>query len=460
MSGYDVVVIGSGVAGYSAAIRLAQLGAKVCIVEKDVIGGTCLNRGCIPTKALLSSVALLSSIKKAWEFGVNVGEVSFDFSKMIERKNSIVNNLVKGIEYLIKNHKIELIKGTGKITGLDTVEVTNSDGKKELNTKHIIIATGSEPARPKWIRFDNQVITSDEMLNLKSPPKSIMIIGAGAIGCEFASLFNALGTKVSLVEIMPQILPGEDDDITERLAQLMSKSGVKIYTRVKIEELFTKTRIMAGKLSTGEQVTAEKVLVATGRIASSRNIGLEDVAIKTEQGKIMVNDKLQTNVANIYAVGDVVRGPMYAHKASMDGVIAAENIMGKDTIIDYNLVPSCIFSIPEVASVGMIEKDAVKRYQITVGKFMFKANGRAQTLSDAEGFVKIIGEVDTEKILGAHILGSQATELINTVSLAMRNNLTVSDLINTIFAHPTLSECIKETAGDIKGNAIHKISKR
>ncbi len=459
MTAYDVVVIGSGVAGYSAAIRLAQLGARVCIVEKDRIGGTCLNRGCIPTKALLSSVALLSSIKRAGEFGINVGEVSFDFSKMIERKNSIVNDLVKGVEYLIKNNEVELIKGNARMRSLNAVEVTGSDEKKELNAKYIIIATGSEPARPKWIRFDNQVITSDEILNLKSPPKSIMIIGGGAIGCEFASLFNALGTKVSLVEIMPQILPGEDDDITERLTHLMTKNGVMIYTRVKIEELFTKTRIMIGKLSTGEQMTAEKVLVATGRIASSRNIGLEKIAIKTEQGKILVNDKLQTNVPNIYAVGDVVRGPMYAHKASMDGVVAAENIMGKDARIDYNSVPSCIFTIPEVASVGMIEKDAAKKHQITVGKFMFRANGRAQTLNDAEGFVKIVGEVDTGKILGVHIIGRQATELINTVSLAMRNNLTVSDLINTIFAHPTLSECIKEAAGDIKGETIYKISK-
>ncbi len=456
---YDVIVVGAGVSGYTAAIRLAQLGAKVCIVEKDAIGGTCLNRGCIPIKTLLHDAALLSLIKRSNNFGINVGKISFNFSTMMQRKDTTVNRLVKGIGYLLKAHKIEIIKGVGKIIKLNTVEVTSSDKKIELIGKYIIIATGSEPNRPKWIKFDGQIITSDESLNLSAIPESIMVLGGGAIGCEFASLFSSLGSQVKLIEIMPQILPTEDDDVVSKLTQIMKSNGIEIYTKVKVEGLISERGSMVGKLSSGEQIMAEKVLVAIGRLPSTRYIGLENIGIKTEQGKILVNDRLQTNVPWIYAVGDVIRGPMLAHKAYFDGVVAAENIIGRDRKIDYDSIPNCIFTLPEIASIGMNERDAEKKLQIKVGKFMFAANGRAQSLDQTEGFVKIIAEVGTEKIIGAHIIGPQASELINEMALAVKNKLTISNLTNTLFAHPTLSECIKESASDIKGESIYKISK-
>ncbi|MFH1239244.1 MAG: dihydrolipoyl dehydrogenase [bacterium] len=459
MSDYDVTVIGAGVAGYLAAIRLAQAGLKVCVVEKDKVGGTCLNRGCIPTKVLLHGIGLLSVIKKAGDFGVTAGDASLDFAKLMERKNQIVTRLVKGVEYLFQSYKIEVLKGSGKIIEPTLVEVTAGDKKTTLKAKHIIIATGSEPTRTQWIRFDEQVITSDEVLTLDKPPKSIMIIGGGSIGCEFAYFFNALGTEVRLIEIMPQLLPREDEEIALKITQILRDQGVKIYTRVTVQELAGKAGMIVGKLSSGEEIEAEKVLVATGRTPNTRNLGLENIGVKTEQGKVMVNDKLETSISGIYAVGDVVRGPMLAHKAYYDALVAAENIIGQDKRADYSSISSCLYTSPEIASVGMTEKDARQKYQINVGRFTFMGNGRAQTLGETEGFVKIISEANSGKILGAHLIGPQATELINGIVLAVKHNLTVSDLADNIYTHPTLSECIKEAAADAKGEAIHKVRK-
>ncbi|MFH1783647.1 MAG: dihydrolipoyl dehydrogenase [bacterium] len=459
MSAYGVIVIGAGVAGYSAAIRLAQLGAKVCIIEKAEIGGTCLNRGCIPTKVFLSSVALLSSLKKADDMGIKVAGVSLDFERIIQKKQKVVENLVKGVEYLLKNNQVEIIKGAAKIISPDTVQVSYLENTIKINAKHIVIATGSEPDRPNWIRFGDQIITSDELLNLNTIPKSLMIIGGGAIGCEFAFIFSALGAQVTLVEIMNQILPSEEEEITSRLFAQMEKAGIKVYTKVKLDELFANSDAMVGKLSTGEEISAEKVLVAMGRVPNTKGLGLEAIGVKTEHGKIHVSERLKTNIEGIYAIGDVVRGPMYAHKAALDGITVAEIIMDVGRGVEYSSVPNCIFTIPEVASVGLKEEDARKKYKVNVGRFMFAANGRAQTLGDTEGFVKIVGEEQTGRILGVHIIGREATELINQASQAMKNNLTVKQLADSVFAHPTLSECIKEAAGDVTGEAIHKVKK-
>jgi dihydrolipoamide dehydrogenase len=459
LSDCDVTVVGAGVAGYLAAIRLAQSGVKVCVVEKETIGGTCLNRGCIPTKVLLHGAELLALVKKAGDFGINTTEASMDFAKLRAKKDQVVSRLVKGVEYLFKTYKIEVIKGSGKIITPGLVEVTGSDGKTELHTQNIIIATGSEPTQPQWIRFDEQVLTSDQILEMDKPPQSILIIGGGAIGCEFAHFFNTLGSEVRLIEIMPQLLPAEDEEIAMKLTQIMRDRGIKIYNRVTLEELASKTNVMLGKLSNGEEVSIEKVLVACGRIAYTKNLGIEDIGIKTEQGKIMVNDRLQTNVPGIYAVGDVVRGPMLAHKAYYDGLVAAENILNRNSKVDYSSVPNCIYTAPEIASIGMTEKDAKQKYQVKIGRFVFMGNGRAQTIGNTEGFIKIISEETSEKIMGAHIIGPQATELINTIVLAMKNNLKISDLADAIYTHPSLGEAIKEAAADAKGEAIHKVRK-
>ena len=451
-----VIILGGGPAGYVAAIRAAQLGGEVTVVERDRLGGTCLNRGCIPTKALLASVEVLSSSRQGEKFGLKVGDVSPDFSAMLSRKDKIVEQLVKGVEFLFKSRKINLLKGEGKFLEPKVIEVAKEDGSKErLEGDRIIIATGSEPAKPSLFSFDGEkIITSNEALVLNKIPGSLLIVGAGVIGVEFASIFRELGTEVTIVEMLPQILPTEDEEVVQILEREFKKKRIKVHTGTKIEKVENLESRVRSRLSSGETIESEKVLVAVGRKLNSE--GLDRIGLKIEKGKVLVNERMETNIPELYAAGDVTGGVLLAHKASAEGIVAAENALGKTLTMDYKVIPSCIFSHPEVASVGLSEKKAKEEgASIKVGKFPFRALGKAQALGRFEGLVKIVADADSDEILGVHIIGPQATDLIAEGALAMRMEATVEDLAKTIHAHPTLSEAMMEAAHALHNRAIH-----
>ncbi len=453
-----VIVVGGGVGGYVAAIRAAQLGAQVALVEKDTLGGTCLNRGCIPTKTLLQSANTLSLLKKAQTFGISAKEVSLDFGAVLRRKEAVVNRLVSGVTFLMRKNKVRVIKGVGTIIDSKTVMVL--DSKEEIKGDSIIIATGSQPLMVPIKGLDEPgVMTSDEALSLEELPHSLFIIGAGAIGLEFAQIFHKMGGKVIIGEILPHILPAEDVEIAQMLEKILTKNGVEIFTDAKVISIETtvsneKRVRFATKYGEEERIVA-KVLVAAGRQPYTEELGVAKLGIKLDKGKIAVDERMETNVAGVYAVGDVVGRMMLAHVAMSEGICAAENAMGLDSKIDYGAVARCIYTSPEVASVGLTEEEARRQYPDTkVAKFPFAANGRALTLDEAEGMVKIITSSYGE-ILGAIIIGPEATELIAEVTLAMHLEATVEDIATCIHAHPTLSEAIRETAMGIEGKAIH-----
>ncbi len=453
-----IIVIGAGPGGYVAAIRAAQLGSEVTVVEKSEVGGTCLNVGCIPTKTLLASVEVLSVIKEAAKFGINVGEAIPDLAQMMARKEKIVGQLRKGIEYLLKNKKIVLIKGTAKIVEPGKVEVLKDDNsQEELSADKIIIATGSESAKPSLFPFDgDKVITSKEALSLSKVPASLLIVGAGAIGVEFGCIFAALGTEVTIVEMLPQVLPTEDAEIARELAKQLKRKRIKVFTGTRIEKVESLELKVESILSSGEKIETEKVLVAVGRKLNSENLGLEEAGIKTEKGRIVVNKRMETNIAGIYAIGDVVGGTLLAHKASTEGIVAAENASGQDSVMDYRAVPGCIFTQPEVAGVGLTEEKARSAGQeIKIGKFPFRALGKAQAMGQVEGMIKIIADAQSDEILGIHIIGHHATDLIAEGVLAIKAEVTAEELGNTIHAHPTLSEGIMEAAHALHGKAVH-----
>ncbi len=457
-----IVVIGAGPGGYVAAIRAAQLGSEVMVIEKKELGGTCLNVGCIPTKALLASAELLSAINNASKFGITVGEVSPKLPEMMARKEKIVGGLRKGIEYLFKSRKIALLKGVGKILEPGKVEVVKGDGSKdEVSADRIIIATGSGPARPKIFPFDGEkVITSDEALSLKEVPESLLIVGAGAIGVEFACIFASLGTKVTVVEMLAQSIPTEDSEIARELEKSLKRRGIKIYTGTKIEKVEvtgsagTPKLKVESTLSSGEKIEVEKVLVAVGRKLNSE--GLEEIGLRLDGGRVMANERMETNIPNIYAIGDVAGGLLLAHKASAEGIVAAENASGHNSAMDYRVVPTCIFTSPEVASVGLTEKKAEEAgHKLKVGKFPFRALGKAHAMGEVDGLIKIIADASSDEILGVHIVGPHATDLIAEAALAMKTEVTAEELGNTIHAHPTLAEGLMEAAHAVHAMAIH-----
>lgn len=456
MADCKAIVIGGGPGGYTCAIRIAQLGGKVCVVEEDKVGGTCLNRGCIPTKALLASAGLFSRIKKAKDFGINVDNYSMDFSAMMQRKDKIVTRLRMGVEYLLKNNGVEIIRGSGKIAGKGAVEVTNNEQQVMINGENIVIAAGSKPAKIPGIDCDGRnVVSSDEILSLASLPASLLIIGGGVIGCEFACIFSEIGTKVTIVEMLPQILPTEDEEIAKTLRGILEKRGIKIYTETKVDKVDSKQNTVTSELSNGEKIEAEKVLVCTGRAPNTKELGLDEAGVVLEKNKVVVDKRMCTNIEGIYAIGDAVGGILLAHVAMAEGVVAAENIMGEDVKVDYTAVPSCIFTFPEIGSVGLNEKKALESgAEIVIGKFPFTASGKALATGEAEGFVKVISD-KSGKILGVHIIGPEATNLIAEAALCVQNNIDIDGIIKTIHAHPTLSEAVLEATLDTKGEAIH-----
>lgn len=455
---YDILIIGGGPGGYVAAIKAAQLGAKVGVVEKDELGGTCLNRGCIPTKTLLSSVSTLAHVKHAANFGINVDNYSVDFPKMMDRKEKVVAQLVKGIHYLFKKNKIELIRGQGKVIEPGKVQVATGEDELELLAKNIIVATGSEPALIKALGYNGRtVITSNEALSLEAVPESMLIIGGGVIGCEFATIFSELGCSVTILEAMPTILPMIDKDVARRQQSLLKRRGIAIKTGAMITEVTETNQGIKAVLDNGHEFSAQKALISIGRTFNTEGLGLKEIGVQLgPKGEVLVDNRMRTNVEGIYAIGDVTNIIQLAHVASAQGIVAVENIMGIESTMNYAAVPSCIFTLPEVASVGITSQEAEKKgIPVKEGKFNFIANGKALSMDETDGLVKIIAHADNNKVLGVHIIGPHAADLIAEATLAVQHGLTSEQLARTIHAHPTLAETIMEAAEAVDGHSIH-----
>ncbi len=455
---YDIAILGAGPGGYVAAIRAAQLGAKVVVIEKDKLGGTCLNRGCIPTKALVAAAEKYNDIKKAAEFGIEIDNYKMNFKQAHKRKNEVVERLVKGIHFLFKKNKIDLISGYGIIEGKNEIIVEKENEKIKIQCENIIIATGSKPALIKNLGYNGEtIITSEEALKIDKIPESLLIVGAGVIGCEFASIYESLGTKVILVEAMSNILPTLDKEISKRMQVIFKKKKVFINTKVKIKEMKNKEEGIEAVLENGKKFTAEKALISIGREINTNNIGLENIDVEIgEKGEILVDEMMETNAKGVYAIGDITNKYQLAHVASAQGITASENIMGKINKIDYSAVPSCIFTSPEIAVVGITSEEAnEKNIPIKIGKFNFMSNGKALCMGENEGLVKIIAHKENDTVLGVHIIGPHASDLIHEAVLAVKKGLTSKDITKTIHAHPTLAETIMEAAEAVDGLSIH-----
>lgn len=454
---YDIVVLGGGPGGYVAAIRGAQLGARVALIEAGEVGGTCLNKGCIPTKAMIASIDKLEAVKEAGEYGIEVDGYKINFHKLQERKNQVVAQLVKGIHFLIKKNKIDYFKGYGYFLKENEIQVRSDEGEQIIAGKNIIIATGSEPLLFDAFNYDGvNIITSDEALELTKIPESLLIVGGGVIGCEFATIYAALGTQVTIVEALPHILPMVDKDIAMRLQTFLKKKGITIKTKTMIKEL-TASSGSVKAVTDSDELKAQKALISVGRKVASQGFGIENTGVELgSRGEILVNKKMQTNIPNIYAIGDVTNKILLAHVASFQGIVAAENIQGKEVEMDYDVVPNCVFTKPEVASVGLTDDECAKEgIPVKVGKFNFIANGKAVAMGETDGMVKIIAREEDDVILGIHIIGPHAADLISEASIAIHNKLTLKDITEVIHAHPTLSEAVMEAAEQALGMAIH-----
>jgi dihydrolipoamide dehydrogenase len=463
MEKFDVIFLGGGSGGYVGAIRAVDLGKKVCIVEERELGGTCLNRGCIPTKALLRSAEIFNYIKEGTVFGIKVDSYGYDVDGIYNWKENVVKKLLSGIEYLLKSRNVVVKKGRGKILDNQTIELETNNGKERIKGDNIVIATGSEPAIIPSFKIDGvNILTSDDALKLREIPKDIVIVGAGAIGIEFANFYNAFGTKVTIVEMMPQVVPTlKDKKIATLLQRILNKKGIEIKTGSKIENIEIKNEKVYSTLSTGETLESEKVLISIGRKLNSDNIGLENVGIKTENGRIIVDDSLRTNVENIYAIGDVIGGLLLAHKAMKEGEVVAEIIAGENKKMDYRVLPWAIFSTPEIASVGLTEEEAKEQgIEVLTGEFPFTANGKAVSMNSTDGMVKVVARKKDKVLIGAQIVGPEASIMIAELALAIKNNLTLDDIADTIYTHPTLPEVIMEAVKVPLGSVIHIFLRR
>jgi dihydrolipoamide dehydrogenase len=458
MNAYDVVVLGAGPGGYVAALRAAQLGAKVCLIEKDVVGGTCLNRGCIPSKALIHSAALWKRAKEGGVFGVGASQWQFDWGKAQGRKNDVVNAQVKGVHTLLQAAKVEVKQGAGSLVDAKTVKVSVNGSAETVAGKAIILASGSEPAGIPGVPVDGvRVLTSTEALQLSELPRTFLVIGGGVIGMEFASMLSSLGTQVTVVEMLPQILAMEDPMLVRVLQGALQRQGVAFHVNTKVEKVQTAASGVRVEISGGATLEAERALIATGRSLNSRGIGLENVGVKTDRGAIQVNERMETTVSGIYAIGDVTGVSLLAHAASMQGLVAAANATGGHAIMDYSAIPNCIYTDPEIASVGLSEPQAKEQGRaIKVGRFNFAALGKAMCIGETAGMVKVVADAQTDKVLGVGIVGPHATDLIAEGVLAVRHGLTTHQVAETIHAHPTLPEAMGEAMHDVHGQAIHK----
>jgi len=459
---YDVIVLGSGPGGYVTAIRASQLGFKTAIVEKENLGGVCLNWGCIPTKALIKSAQVFEYIQHAKDYGINVSEASADFGEVIKRSRDVADGMSKGIQFLMKKNKIDVIDGYGKIKKGGKVEVKSADGKSvEYTAKHTILATGARSRELPNLKQDGKkVIGYREAMTLATQPKSMVIVGSGAIGCEFAYVYNSMGTKVTIVEFLDNIVPLEDEDISKNLARSFKKSGINIMTGSSVESVDTTGAVCKVNIKTAkgmEVIEADMVLSAVGIAANIENIGLEEVGVKTDKGKVLVDEFYRTNVPGLYAIGDIVPGPALAHVASAEGIICIEKIKGLHVEpLNYGNIPGCTYASPEIASVGLTEKAAkAAGYEIKVGKFPFSASGKASASGAKDGFVKVIFDAKYGEFLGCHMIGMNVTEMIAEAVVARKLETTGHEIIKSVHPHPTMSEAIMEAAADAYGEVIH-----
>ena len=459
---FDIIIIGSGPGGYVAAIRASQLGLKTAIIEKESLGGICLNWGCIPTKALLKSAQVFEYIKHADEFGIKIDNYNVDFKEVIKRSRETATNMSKGIDYLMKKNKITIINGTAQLTQNKTVKVIG-DNKEEHNysAQHIIIATGARSRElPNLKQNGKNIIGYREAMNLKKAPKSMIIVGSGAIGVEFAYFYNAMGTKVTIVEYLPRIVPNEDNDISKELTKNLKKKGIDILTNSNIEEIKEENNhstVTINSNNNTKSLSAEIILSAVGITPNTQNIGLEDLKIALDNERIIVDQYYRTNIEGYYAIGDVIKGPALAHVASAEGIICVENIAGHNTEpIDYNNVPGCTYCSPEIASVGLTEEKAKENgYDVKIGKFPFSASGKASAAGHKEGFVKIIYDAKYGELLGAHMIGYNVTEMIAEIVAAKKLETTGHEILKSIHPHPTMSEAVMEATAAAYGEVIH-----
>ena len=457
MSKYDIIVLGSGPGGYVTAIRASQLGFKTAVIEKESLGGVCLNWGCIPTKALLKSAQIFDYLKHAEDYGLSLENPDKDFTKVVERSRGVANGMSKGVQFLMKKNKIDVINGFGKLKPGKKVEV---DGK-EYTADHIIIATGSRSRQlPNIPQDGKKVIGYREAMTLKKQPKSMIVVGSGAIGAEFAHFYNAMGTKVTIVEYLPNLVPLEDEEVSKQFERSFKKAGIKVMTNSSVESVDTSGKMIKASVKTkkGEEILeAEIVLSAVGIKSNLENIGLEEVGIVVDRDKILVNDWYQTNIPGYYAIGDITPGPALAHVASAEGITCIEKIKGMHIeSIDYGNIPGCTYATPEIASVGLTEKQAIEKgYDIKVGKFPFSASGKASAAGTKEGFVKVIFDAKYGEWLGCHMIGAGVTDMIAEAVLGRKLETTGHEVLKTIHPHPTMSEAVMEAVADAYGEVIH-----
>ena len=468
-----IAILGAGPGGYVAAIRAAQLGASVTVIESHALGGVCLNWGCIPSKTLLSVVELGDKVEQSADMGLLVqGPVTYDLARMVTRKNKVVATLVKGIETLFKAWNIEHVQGTGSLRDRRTIMVAADSGiSRDIQADAIVIATGSSwPNLPQFPIDGTQVLTSQHLLDLQTIPSSLLIIGGGVEGCEFAALYSGLGTEVTLVELMGRILPLEDEEISLTMGRELKKRGVTVLTGTTVERWERSSSTITVHLKESGEITVDKLLVSVGRGLNSSGIGLERVAVQVgRRGEILVNERMETTAPGIYAIGDVVGKVMLAHVASAQGKVAVENIMGHETSIRYDVIPAGIFTLPEIGRVGLTEQQALERAQaagqnpkvaVKVGRFRYAGVGKAQATGDTTGFFKVVAESPSGKILGVHIVGAHAADLVHEAAMAMQVGATVTEMAEMIHAHPTLAEGLMEAAEDVAEKAIHQARKR
>ncbi len=460
---YDLIVVGSGPGGYVAAIRAAQLGMNVGVVEKENLGGICLNWGCIPTKSLLKSAQALENAKHAADYGVSIsGEIKPDFDAMIKRSRDVADGMSKGIQYLFTKNKIEILNGFGRLIDKNSVEVTDETGKRTLHsTKNIILATGARSRElPNLEQDGEKIIGYREAMTLLRQPKSMVVVGSGAIGSEFAYFYQSIGTEVTLVEFLPNVVPNEDEEVSKTLERSFKKMKMKVFTSASVESVDTSEKLckVTVKTKKGEEIIeAEIVLSAVGIAPNLENIGLEDLGIVLEKGKVKVNEFYQTNIESVFAIGDIIAGPALAHVASAEGIVCVEKIAGLNPHpIDYSNIPGCTYTNPEISSLGMTEQKAKEAgHEIKVGKFPFSASGKASASGQKDGFVKLIFDAKYGELLGAHMIGANVTEMIAELVVAKKLEITGHELIKSIHPHPTMSEAIMEAAATAYDEVIH-----
>lgn len=459
---YDIIIIGSGPGGYVAAIRASQLGFITAVVEKAELGGICLNWGCIPTKSLLKSAQVFDYVKHSSDYGIETGEVKADFQKIIERSRGIAGQMSKGVEYLFKKNNITLINGIGKIIEKGKVQVTDSENVATIyETKHIILATGSRSKELPFMKQDGKkIIGYRQALSLDKLPETMIVAGSGAIGTELAFFYNSMGTQVTIVEFLPNIVPTEDEEVSKTLARSLKKVKIKIMTESTVESVDIsgeKCKVTVKTKKGDEILEADIILSAIGIMPNIENLGIEENKIELEKGKIKVDDYYKTNIDEIYAIGDIVRGPALAHVASAEGIICIENIAGLNPKpLDYENIPGAIYTTPEVASVGFSEAKAIEAgYKIKIGKFPFTASGKATAAGNRDGFIKLVFDEETDKILGAHMIGMNVTEMISEIVVARNLGAKGNQIIKSVHPHPTMSEAIMEAAANAHNEAIH-----